>query len=274
MSKFRLNCRPLEDTACRIHARHPAQLDARFDNAVGVGHHRHSDSPLRPRPNSVILSSVLGALLYAASSEDHRQAAIVKRTGTLLLALFLGVFLASYCEASVYVSDGSAQNVQYVHDNLAQNGDTITLPAGTFTWITGVVFTKAITLQGEGIGSTIIRDAITSGAPLIKWTLLANLLSQITAIEFHDGGRTPFASACGGWLDIIGNNTNGSQFRMHHCQVGQDGTALNGLAAFNAVIGVIDHCTWYSNGGDDQIGICGGNLGCPAGFSIWRRVVD
>jgi hypothetical protein len=32
----------------------------------------------------------------------------VKRTGTLLLALFLGVCFASYCEATTYVSDGSA----------------------------------------------------------------------------------------------------------------------------------------------------------------------
>ena len=72
MSKFRLDCRRLEEPASQIYARHPAQLDTRFDTAVGVGHHRHSDSPLRPRPNSVILSSVLAALLYAASSEDHR----------------------------------------------------------------------------------------------------------------------------------------------------------------------------------------------------------
>jgi hypothetical protein len=50
---------------------------------------------------------------------------------------------------TVYVSDGSAQNVQYVHDNLAQNGDTITIPSGTFVWSTKVTLTKAITLQGN-----------------------------------------------------------------------------------------------------------------------------
>ena len=33
--------------------------------------------------------------------------------------------------ATVYDSDGSSTNIQSIHDTLAQNGDTITLPAGT-----------------------------------------------------------------------------------------------------------------------------------------------
>jgi hypothetical protein len=36
--------------------------------------------------------------------------------------------------ATVYDSDGSSTNVQYIHDTLAQDGDMITLPAGTFPW--------------------------------------------------------------------------------------------------------------------------------------------
>ena len=36
--------------------------------------------------------------------------------------------------ATVYHSDGSPTNLQYIHDTLAQEGDTITLPAGTFLW--------------------------------------------------------------------------------------------------------------------------------------------
>jgi len=163
----------------------------------------------------VILSSVLAALLYAASSEDHRQAAIVKRTGTLLLALFLGVFLASYCEATVYVSDGSAQNVQYVHDNLAQDGDTITLPAGTFIWTSGVTISKAITIQGTGIGSTIIKDDVQNFVALISFTLRPSLLSRLTGIEFQDGGRNVYNNVPG-YIHIDGSNTNGSQFRLDH----------------------------------------------------------
>jgi hypothetical protein len=75
----------------------------------------------------------------------------MKTPGTLLLALFLGLCLASHCEATIYYSDGSAANVQAVH-NAALNGDTITLPAGTFTWSTGVTITKGMKIQGAGSG--------------------------------------------------------------------------------------------------------------------------
>ena len=48
--------------------------------------------------------------------------------------------------ATVYGSDGSSTNIQSIHDTLAQNGDTITLPAGT------------ILQQGRPVLSEIIPD--------------------------------------------------------------------------------------------------------------------
>ena len=45
--------------------------------------------------------------------------------------------------------------------------------------------TKAITLQGAGVGVTIVKDA----GGLIHWTLVAGQLSRMTGIEFQDGGR-------------------------------------------------------------------------------------
>jgi len=185
----------------------------------------------------------------------------MKRTGTLLLALFLGVCFGSHCEATVYQSDGSAASVQGLH-NAIQNGDTITLPAGTFTWTTGVKLTKAITLQGQGVGSTIIKDAIQSRTYLIIWDLPANLLSRVTGIQFQDGGRTSIAAAPGGLFHVNGSNINGSQFRMDHCKFDN----LNGSIVFNTVIGVIDHTTFITNGGDDAICIYGERWnGAPPG---------
>ena len=61
------------------------------------------------------------------------------------------------CGATVYNSDGSAASVQGLHD-AALNGDTITLPAGTFTWTTGVTISKAIKIQGAGSGRIIGRS--------------------------------------------------------------------------------------------------------------------
>src|SRR4029453_4588159 len=45
-------------------------------------------------------------------------------------------------------SDGSVQNIQSMHDQAA-DGDTITLPAGVFTWPVTLNITKAITLSGN-----------------------------------------------------------------------------------------------------------------------------
>ena len=85
--------------------------------------------------------------------------------------------------------------------NAIQNGDTITLPAGTFTWTTRVNFSKAITLQG--IGATIIRDAVQNGQ-LISINLVAGRLTRLTGIEFQDGGRASYFTG----VVTVGSNTN------------------------------------------------------------------
>src|SRR4029077_2183215 len=77
---------------------------------------------------------------------------IAKTIGTL--TLILSGFSASRCGATVYHSDGSAANVQALH-NAVLNGDTITLPVGSFTWPTSVTISKAIKLQGTGSGRII-----------------------------------------------------------------------------------------------------------------------
>jgi hypothetical protein len=141
--------------------------------------------------------------------------------------------------ATVYDSDGSSINVQSIHDILAQNGDTITLPVGAFTWTTGVTVTKAITLQGAGFGNTIVRDNV-QNAKIITWTLVAGNASRLTGIEFQDGGGTHSAAPTGAF-HVDGSNTEGSTFRMDHCYWNN----INGSPVFDTVIGVLDHNTFY-----------------------------
>src|SRR5437016_5725935 len=74
--------------------------------------------------------------------------------------LVLTGFSGPRCFATVYHSDGSAANVQALH-NAALDGDTITLPAGTFTWSTTVTITKAIKLEGTGSGRIIAESSST-----------------------------------------------------------------------------------------------------------------
>src|SRR5439155_24852979 len=73
----------------------------------------------------------------------------MKVSGILLFILIFSGFFGSRCEATVYNSNGSAANVQQIHDTQAVDGDTITLSLGTFSWSTHVTITKGITMQGQ-----------------------------------------------------------------------------------------------------------------------------
>src|SRR5262245_20889964 len=60
------------------------------------------------------------------------------------------------CTGGVCASDGSdignntcTGSVQWIHGNCAVDGDTITLPAGTFNWARDVSISKGITIKGQ-----------------------------------------------------------------------------------------------------------------------------
>src|SRR5215467_14474658 len=118
----------------------------------------------------------------------------MQKTERLLAALFLGIGFAPHSGATVWPSDGSDTNVQAIHDTNAHDGDTITLPAGTFIWINGVSLTKGITVSGQttitGAGTatctaddqTIIIDEKLRATPgsLFKATIPAGESFQLT----------------------------------------------------------------------------------------------
>ena len=198
MSKFGLSCRRPDETASQIQARRPAQLDARFDTAVGVGRHRHSDSPLRPRPNSVILSSILAALLFAASSAG--QAATINA-------------------ASPSLADVTAAIASAV------DGDTVIIPAGTASWSSGITMTKGITIQGQTTtdadagtanDQTVLVDnlvRIPGGQGFFKCTTNAGQSLRITGITFTgQGGLTTTMN--NGAIQLYGTS---DQVRIDHC---------------------------------------------------------
>jgi hypothetical protein len=174
----------------------------------------------------------------------------MKTPQTLLFALFLGVCFTSHCEATVYVSDGSAQNVQYVHDNLARDGDTITLPAGTFDWTSDVRITKNITLQGQTtIGGTpqnpVINDATTilddtprSGAEAMIINVNVSLGARITGITFAPGAATSGVMAA---VHLRGGTATApaTQMRIDHCHFAQ--IYSNPIWVLGWTYGVADH---------------------------------
>src|SRR5215471_3565680 len=67
----------------------------------------------------------------------------------LSIAAGLSFLVTSNSFGTVWPSDGSDANVQAINDTNAHDGDTITLPAGTFIWTVGVNLTKGITVTGQ-----------------------------------------------------------------------------------------------------------------------------
>jgi hypothetical protein len=118
--------------------------------------------------------------------------------------------------------------------NSANTGDTVTIPAGTCTWSQGVTISKAITLQGAGIGATVIVDAVSS-SPLLSWSLVANQTSRMTGIEFRKGGGSHPGN--NGVVVINGSTNDGRRMRVDHCKFDD----LAGVALIsNNVFGVFD----------------------------------
>src|SRR5215470_17872440 len=125
----------------------------------------------------------------------------MQRSQTLLAALVFAIAFAPHSGATVYQSDGSDTNVQAIHDANAHDGDTITLPAGTFIWTVGVNLTKGITVTGQttitGAGTatctandqTIIIDQKLRNlhGGLVKATIPAGKSFRLTGVTFRRG---------------------------------------------------------------------------------------
>ena len=167
----------------------------------------------------------------------------MKGAGTLLLTLILSGFSALRCGATVYYSDGTAASVQSVHNNQAQDGDTITLPSGTFTWTTGVTISKQITLQGAGTNATgggdqtTLVDNIAANQPVVSFSNSTNTLTvRMTGITVKSG--------TGGIKDGGTCTFDGPMnLRIDHCHF--VASSINNYRIVNlnaAVFGVLDHC--------------------------------
>lgn len=119
------------------------------------------------------------------------------------------------------------------------NGDTVTIPAGAATWASTLTYSKAITLQGNGIGSTIITHAVTA----IQVTGTEGAQWIIKGIEFTSDDAESIYS--------IGNCHN---FRITACEFNNTGTVqgqelvwIGSNSDSDQQYGVIDNCT-FDNG--------------------------
>ena len=154
----------------------------------------------------------------------------MKGAGTFLLTLILGAFSVPAVFATSRLSDGTAASVQYLHDNSAQEGDTITLPAGTFTWTVPVTISKAIRLKGAGsgriIGNTKSSAVVGTGLKTFA-TARAGLpitAGQVLRIAKMPGSPGSGQPARGTYMQGIVTSYSGTTLVMNITSTGGSGT--------------------------------------------------
>jgi hypothetical protein len=218
------NCRDLGQTAVEMQTRLLAQLEACCDPAGRAGRHQPSDSdlPFRPRPNYAVLSSVLAALLFAASGAAQART------------------INAASPSHVDVTNAIASAV---------DGDTVIVPAGTASWTSGITLTKGITLIGQTTTNpvaktandqTIILDDVvrppSNSNPIIALNPGAGKVCRVSGFSFRPGSVT--ATNFNGAIAIKGPQS--TAVRFDHCHF----VTLHQISLFNistAVYGVIDH---------------------------------
>jgi hypothetical protein len=147
--------------------------------------------------------------------------------GIFVPIAILSGFSGPRCDATVYHSDGSAASVQALH-NAALNGDTITLPAGAFTWTTGVTISKAVKIQGAGSGRIIGQSrsnvAVGTGSKTFTTQAGLNILAgntlRIESMPLNNGtldGR-------GTWMQGTVTSYSGTSLVMNITTSGGSGT--------------------------------------------------
>src|SRR5262245_1579130 len=187
----------------------------------------------------------------------------------LSISILILLGFAGRCGATVYHSDGSAINVQLIHDIQAVDGDTITIPAGSFTWTTTVTISKGITLQGAGLSASHIIDQGSGGAAL-RATCSAAHFVRVTGLEFikstvHPSGMVQFGGGTSGGRNEVG-------FRFDHCKLNFPTTGGRGIYVVG-IFGLIDHNTIVVSGPGSQqsISVDGSSINTDGGFTPWTR---
>ena len=155
----------------------------------------------------------------------------VKTLGILLFTVALSSLLPRHGNAAVYNSNGSSANVQSIHNTLAQNGDTITVPAGQFTWTTPVTISKAIKLRGAGSGRIIgnTKSSVTIGTGTKTFVTTRGGLpiraGQVVVIgKMPSSPGYPAANARGYWMQGTVTSYSGTTLVMNVTSAGGSGT--------------------------------------------------
>lgn len=141
--------------------------------------------------------------------------------------------------ASYFATSAAVSDIQSKID-LAHDGDTVIVPAGTAHWKASLEITKNITVRGAGIGQTVIYDEVPRAPQVhtIRVVLSRDLPFRLTGFEFR-GDATVTKPNGGGIIRFRGMHGITGRFRLDHCVFSD----LHGLPLLiQDLTGVVDHC--------------------------------
>jgi hypothetical protein len=188
----------------------------------GVERYRASDFLFRSPPNYALLSWILAALSFAASSAA--EARIINASSPSL--------------ADVRAAIASAAD-----------GDTVIVPAGTAAWTSGLTITKGITIQGQttvnsdtGVcnDQTILIDDLVDvpgGQGFFHCTTAPGKSLRITGLTFSGPGNRG-TTIYNGAIRFSGGS---DQVRIDHCHATGQLKHSNFIAVYGGTYGVADH---------------------------------
>ena len=168
------------------------------------------------------------------------------------------VFYSSIVFGTTYTAATCSQADVQAAINSASDGDTVIIPAGTCVWNTTVSWTnKAIILQGNGIGNTIINDETGDAADEVLLLINGtdNEKWRVTGFSFISGTTS---------TQLIKVKSSSHQWRIDNCRFEIESTGIRIIPSSNQSYGLIDHCQFYSDGGGNGVAIFG------SGASDWN----
>jgi hypothetical protein len=174
------------------------------------------------------------------------------RATTIVKIILIGIcsFLNwSQAIAATYSCNGTVSSCQS-SVSAASDGDTVSIPAGDFSWTSGLSWTnKNITLQGAGIGVTNITN--NTGGSVVS-VFADTKPFRITGMTIN----TP--SDASGWISVTQSCATSTScspiltrgWRIDHIRFNFTGSgSAYAILADGYFTGLVDNCYFYNNGG-------------------------
>lgn len=189
----------------------------------------------------------------------------------LIILLLIGFFCSELHAAIINAASASYADVNTAVNTDASSGDTVIVPSGSATWSSPLVITIGITLQGAGIGNTVITGDITdanNGVISFKPDAAArsaDVLSRITGFTIDADNKS------NGILVLNASVTPVTQVRIDHNRIINSGgaSAGRGIYIIGTVYGVADNNTMeeFTHGMDSN----GHSSGIPQWDNLTRE---